>query len=261
MAVPDAPVWLSTLFTFLLLRSTGADLRSAIDSAVARLETSLCWNDLGGCWDLRPAALGGNPFFLGEVEPCINGGVLALGASFGRPNESLANRPSTISSRTAAGTAKRQKVCAPHSIQRSAYSKVCWSTSAPLVLCSSWRRPDSAAKSTCSIVGSSDDSPLVRSPILSFLNSRSRLATTTTFSAHWTTSDSPRKPDPRIRDAVHLIESRRQPDGRWLLDHAYDEALAVPVGESIGEPSRWNTLRALRVLRCTTAKGPSTNAS
>jgi len=52
----------------------------------------LCWNDLGGRWNLRPAALGGNPFFLGEVEPCINGGVLALGASFGRPNESLANR-------------------------------------------------------------------------------------------------------------------------------------------------------------------------
>jgi len=48
---------------------------------------------------------------------------------------------------------------------------------------------------------------------------------------------------------VNVIESRRQPDGRWLLDRAYDEALAVPVGEPVGEPSRWNTLRALRVLR------------
>ena len=89
----DAPVWLSTLFTFLLLRSTGADpTEPMIESAVVRLETSLRWNDLGGRWDLRQANLGGNPFFAGEVEPCINGGVLALGAWFGRPNESLACR-------------------------------------------------------------------------------------------------------------------------------------------------------------------------
>jgi hypothetical protein len=57
------------------------------------------------------------------------------------------------------------------------------------------------------------------------------------------------QPDARIGDAVHLIESRRQADGRWLLDRAYDEALPLAFGESAGEPSRWNTLRALRVLR------------
>ena len=56
------------------------------------------------------------------------------------------------------------------------------------------------------------------------------------------------KPDPRMSDAVHVIESKRQADGRWLLDRAYDEALAVPFGESAGEPSRLNTLRALRVM-------------
>jgi hypothetical protein len=55
--------------------------------------------------------------------------------------------------------------------------------------------------------------------------------------------------DPRLADAVQLIETRRQPDGRWLLDRAHDEALVVPAGESVGEPSGWNTLRALRVLR------------
>jgi hypothetical protein len=52
-----------------------------------------------------------------------------------------------------------------------------------------------------------------------------------------------------MSDAVHLIESRRQLDGRWLLERAYDEPLAFSFGESVGEPSRWNTLRALRVLR------------
>ena len=57
------------------------------------------------------------------------------------------------------------------------------------------------------------------------------------------------EPDARMSDAVRVIESKRQADGRWLLDRAYDEALAVPFGESVGEPSRWNTLRALRVLK------------
>jgi hypothetical protein len=55
--------------------------------------------------------------------------------------------------------------------------------------------------------------------------------------------------DARIRAALQLVESRQQPDGRWLLDRAYDESLAFQFGESVGEPSRWNTLRALRVLR------------
>jgi len=58
-------------------------------------------------------------------------------------------------------------------------------------------------------------------------------------------------PDARMDEAVDLVRKRRQADGRWLLDRAHDEALAVPLpfGESVGEPSRWNTLRAMRVLR------------
>ena len=56
-------------------------------------------------------------------------------------------------------------------------------------------------------------------------------------------------PDSRIAEAIAYVQSRRQADGRWLLDRAYDEALAFPFDESAGEPSRWNTLRALRVLR------------
>src|SRR4029077_5994409 len=59
---------------------------------VARLETGLRWNDRGGCWDLRPAETGGNTFFEGEVEPCINGGALAAASYFRHPSESLMRR-------------------------------------------------------------------------------------------------------------------------------------------------------------------------
>lgn len=72
----DAPVWLPTLFPLLLLRATGVDRADPV----------------GGRWELRSTAFGAAPFFAGEVEPCINGGVLALGAYFGRPSEHLARR-------------------------------------------------------------------------------------------------------------------------------------------------------------------------
>jgi hypothetical protein len=56
-------------------------------------------------------------------------------------------------------------------------------------------------------------------------------------------------PGVRIGEALRVVEDARQADGRWLLDRTHAEALAVPVREGVGEPSRWNSLRALRVLR------------
>jgi hypothetical protein len=88
----DGPVWLSTLFTFLLLRATRVDRAGpAVESAVARIEAGLGWGSKGG-WELRWRDPDATPFFGGEVEPCINGGTLALGGYFGRPTESLARR-------------------------------------------------------------------------------------------------------------------------------------------------------------------------
>src|SRR5262249_4110195 len=89
---PDARVWQTALFTILPRRTTGFDRHDpAVETALSRPEANLRWND-GETWDLRPAALGGNPFFEGEVEPCINGGVLAMGSYFGRPSAPLARR-------------------------------------------------------------------------------------------------------------------------------------------------------------------------
>ncbi len=89
----DSPVWLPTLFTLLLLRATGIDrAEPAVESAVSRLEAGLRWDDQARGWELRGPEFGGKPFFEGEVEPCINGGVLALGGYFGRPSSSLARR-------------------------------------------------------------------------------------------------------------------------------------------------------------------------
>ena len=51
--------------------------------------------------------------------------------------------------------------------------------------------------------------------------------------------------DPRLAEAIDIVCSRRGP---WLLDYSYKGKTYFQL-ERIGMPSRWNTLRALRVLR------------
>jgi hypothetical protein len=55
------------------------------------------------------------------------------------------------------------------------------------------------------------------------------------------------EPDPRMAEAAAIVESKRQADGRWLLDRIHPGAVYFDL-EDAGAPSRWNTLRALRVL-------------
>jgi hypothetical protein len=48
-----------------------------------------------------------------------------------------------------------------------------------------------------------------------------------------------------------LVESKRDSEGRWPLEDQHPGKISVDVnelGEGEGQPSRWNTLRALRVL-------------
>jgi hypothetical protein len=55
-------------------------------------------------------------------------------------------------------------------------------------------------------------------------------------------------PDPRMAEAVEVERSKRRPDGRWLLDRIHPGRVHFDVEGGVGTPSRWNTLRALRVL-------------
>jgi hypothetical protein len=55
-------------------------------------------------------------------------------------------------------------------------------------------------------------------------------------------------PESRMTEAVEVLESKRQADGRWLLDRIHPGRVHFAFEDGVGEPSRWNTLRALRVL-------------
>jgi hypothetical protein len=260
----DAPVWLPTLFTLLLLRSTGADpAEPAVASAVARLEAGLRWNDYPGCWDLRSPEFGpipntpfgckpgGNPFFEGEEEPCINGGVLALGAYFGHPSETLARR--LLAEQLPDGGWNCE---APTSTRSSFHTTIC-----VLEGLLEYERAAPQFASQIAAARRRGEEYLLQRALFR------RLSTGGVANPEFLQFAFPPRyhydilraldyfrsaglqSDPRVGEAVRLVESRRQPDGRWLLDAAYDEALAVPLGESVDHPSPWNTLRALRALR------------
>ena len=68
-------------------------------------------------------------------------------------------------------------------------------------------------------------------------------------------------PDERLSEALDLVESKRDADGRWPLDLALHDELLVDLGERVGEPSRWNTLHALRVLRWAGRAEPAASRS
>ena len=55
--------------------------------------------------------------------------------------------------------------------------------------------------------------------------------------------------DERVAEAIDLVESKRDADGRWPLENPYPGRLHFAIDEGEGRPSRWNTLRAMRVLR------------
>lgn len=238
-----APAWLQTLFTLQLLRATGVDrAEPAVESAMARL--------VGGSFRWHEA-WGAKTFFGGEVEPCINGGTLALGAYFGRPAEDLVRR--LLSDQLEDGG---------------------WNCDAP-----NKSKVSSFNTTICVLEGLLEYERAV-GPLPEITAARQRgeeyLLKRGLFRRHSTGEVAnadflkfafpPRyhhdvlraldylraagvQPDSRIDDALRLVESKRQADGRWLLDGAYTESLALPITESMGEPSRWNTLRALRVLR------------
>jgi hypothetical protein len=246
----DSPVWLSTLFTFLLLRTTGVDRATpAVESAATLLEATLRWDNGPGCWDLRRVK-SGNAFFEGEVEPCINGGVLALAAYFGRPTERLALR--LVGEQLEDGGWNCET---PKSARSSFHTTICVleglleyerAVGSPPKVAAARRRGEEYLLQRALFRRLSTGE--VANPAFLEIAFPPRyhydiLRALDYFRSAYV------EPDARMDEAVHCIKSNRQADGRWRLDRSYDEALAIPFGESAGEPSRWNTLRALRVLR------------
>ncbi len=79
--------WDSTMHVLMLLRDLGLDPASdEARRAVGLVRDRVTWQGCG------PPECDDNPFFAGEVEPCINGQVAAVGAYFGQDVRGIVNR-------------------------------------------------------------------------------------------------------------------------------------------------------------------------
>jgi len=237
----DLPFWWTNLYTLLYLRDLGVDPASArARTAIDRVRISVTWGP----------EFGNSPFFEGEVEPCINGRVVALGAYFGERSDRLVDR--LLSEQLADGgwncEAERG------SVRSSFHTTIC-----VLEGLLAFERA----------FGSSAPVTDARERGQEYLLERRllrRLSTGEIIEPAWTKFAFPPlwhydvlraldylraagvQTDTRVEDAVAIVLQRRQADGRWLLDVRHRDTLYEEIAGAVGEPNRWITLRALRVL-------------
>jgi len=249
--------WDSTMHVLSLLRELGLDPASdEARRAVSAVRDRVRWRgwDWDGAW--RGWDFEGNPFFAGEVEPCINGQVGASGAYFGQDIERIVHR--LLGEQLPDGGWNCE---AENGSTRSSFNTTICVLEALLEYeLAGGSRP---AVTQARLLGQEYllERRLFRRRSTGEVIERDRKggAAWTRFSfPTWWHYDVLRgleylrragaRPDERAAEAIALVESKRDSDGRWPLEHQHPGTMAVELDEGVGRPSRWNTLRALRVL-------------
>jgi hypothetical protein len=239
-----SPKWISTTYTMLLLRLLGLDPGSPeARAAVARVREGVTWEGRGGL-----------PFFGGESETCVNSMVLVLAAYFRETGELVERLLERILDEQLADGGWNCR--APRRSRVASFNTTILALEALLEFERSIRRDPAIATARAR-----GEEYLLERRLF-----RSR-STGEVIRPEWTRFSFPPQwhydvlrgleyfrstgapPDERCAEAVELVRHRRQADGRWLLQHTHRARTHFAMEDGDGEPSRWNTLRALRVLR------------
>lgn len=235
--------WNSTMHVLMLLRDMGLDPASdQARRAVGLVRDRVTWQG----W----VAYEGNPFFVGEVEPCINGQVAAVGFYFRQDVRGIVDRllgeqlPDGGWNCEAANGSTRSSFNTTICVLEALLEHELTGGGSPEVTEARLRGQEYLL-----------DRRLFR-----------RRSTGEVVDAAWTRFAFPTwwhydvlrgleylrraavAPDERVVEAIELVESKRDRDGRWPLEVQYPGEMPVDLDEGEGRPSRWNTLRALRVL-------------
>ncbi len=235
------PFWWSNLYTLVLLRDLGLDPASApARTAIDLVRSRVTWGP----------EFGNSPFFEGEVEPCINGRVVALGACFGERSDRLVDR--LLGEQLADGGWNCE---AERGSRRSSFH----TTVCVLEGLLAFEQAFGAALPVARARERAQEYLLERRLLR-------RLSTGEIIESAWTQFAFPplwhydvlraldylraagAQPDARAGEAVAIVLERRQGDGRWLLDVRHRDTLHEEMAGTVGAPNRWITLRALRVL-------------
>jgi hypothetical protein len=242
--------WNSTMHVLMLLREMGLDPASdQARRAVGLVRDRVTWQGCG------PQEADDNPFFAGEVEPCINGQVGAVGAYFRQDVRGIVDRllaeqlPDGGWNCEAANGSTRSSFNTTICVLEALFEHERAVGASPKVTGARLRGQDYLLERRM----------FRRLSTGEVINDRKGNHNWTRFAfPTWWHYDVLRGleylrragvvPDERVAEAIDLVASKRDGDGRWPLETRHAGEMPVETDEGEGRPSRWNTLRALRVL-------------
>jgi hypothetical protein len=242
--------WNSTMHVLWLLRHLGLDPASAeARHAVGLVRDQVTWQGSG------PPECDSNVFFEGEVEPCINGQVATAGAYFGQDVRGIVDR--LLSEQLSDGGWNCE---AQNGSTRSSFNTTICVLEALL-------EHEQAIEGSMQLTEARlrGQEYLLERRLFRRWSTGEVIARDRKGDAVWTRYAFPTwwhydvlrgleylrsagvTPDERVAEAIELVVSKRDGDGRWPLETRYPGVMPVEIDEGEGRPSRWNTLRALRV--------------
>ncbi len=194
--------------------------------------------------------LNNRPYLQGETEPCINGRILGIGTYFKEPNDALADQ--LLHEQLEDGGWNCE---APRSRRSSFHTTIC--------VLEGLLEYERAGRKSVAVVKArkkAEEYLLERRLFRSIrtgevINKRWLRFSFPTF-WHYDVlrgldylRNAGTKPDSRVREAIEIVMTRRHQNGRWPLNLLHSEQIPLEMEGGVGRASRWNTLRALRVLR------------
>lgn len=237
----SVPFWWSNMYTLVFLRDLGIDpANERATVAIDRVRDNVTWG----------AAFGNSPFFDGEVEPCINGRVVALGGYFGVRSDRLVDRLLSEQLTDGGWNCEAER----GSVRSSFHTTICVLEG---LLAFEQAFGPSAALTDARRRG---HEYLLTRRLLR------RASTGDVIDPMWAEFAFPplwhydllraldylraagEQPDVRVGEAAGIVRGRRRSDGRWGLHLRHKDTLYEPIAGRVGEANRWITLRALRVL-------------
>lgn len=232
--------WVSTLPALQLLLDFGLDPNTdRMRRGIEKIKQNCRWEHAG------------QTFFDGEVEPCINGRTVALGVYFGQDMQPLVNRlvgeqleDGGWNCETEIGSVRSSFATTINVLEGLLlYEQKTGGTPQSIAA----RRRGEEYLLERKLLRRKSTGEIVKEAWLHF-----------SFPVRWH-YDALRAleyfrsvggpPDPRLAEAIQLVRSKQQSDGTWLLENTHPGKIWFELEDGDGTPSRWNTLRALRVLR------------
>jgi len=207
-------------------------------------------------------SLNNRPYLDGETEPCINGRILGVGSYFREQGETRDNAPNEALAQQLIDEQLEDggwNCEAPKSRRSSFHTTICVLEG----LLEYERAQHKAGRKTAAVTKA-------RNRAENYLHERRMFRSLRTgevidnrwlrftYPTHWHYDvlrgldylrDAGIKPDGRMDEAMAVVVKRGHQNGRWPLNLLHPERIPLEMETEVGRASRWNTLRALRVLR------------